>query len=101
MAIFIDDYLNSRMVSTPLRLLDSVMPCDGANAIMITTTERAKAMGVTKMVHPVAYSEITNFDAANSLPDPWESGFSVVGPDVLDKAGMAPEDVDMFHPYDD
>ena len=25
----------------------------------------------------------------------------MVGPEVLEKAGMAPEDVRMFHPYDD
>jgi acetyl-CoA acetyltransferase len=99
--ITIDDYMNSRMIARPIRLLDCVMRCDGGSGFLVTTTERAKAMGVTKMVHPIAYSEITNFDAGNSLPDPWESGFSVVGPEVLDKVGMRPADVDMFHPYDD
>ncbi len=97
----VDDYLNARMVSTPLRLLDSVMPCDGANAILITTTERAKKMGVKKMVHPLAYSEITNFNVRNPLPDITLSGFSVSGPEALEKAGMSASDIRMFHPYDD
>ena len=88
------------MVSTPLRLLDSVMPCDGANAIMITTTERARKMGA-KMVHPIAYSEITNFNVREQLPDITLSGFSVSGPEVLEKAAMAADDIRMFHPYDD
>lgn len=97
----VEDYLNARMVSTPLRLLDSVMPCDGGNAILITTTERAKKMGVKKMAHPVSYAEIVNFNIREQLPDITETGFSVVGPQALEKAGMTADDIDMFHPYDD
>ncbi len=99
--ITIDDYMNSRMIAEPIRLLDCVMRCDGGSGLIVTTTERARAMGVKKMVHPTAYSEITNFDPTNGTPDPTESGFSVVGPEVLDKAGMTTADVDMFQPYDD
>jgi acetyl-CoA acetyltransferase len=96
-----DDYLNSRMVSDPIRLLDCVMRCDGANGVIVTTLDRAKALGVKKMVRLAAYSEISNYDPTNAQPEPFESGFSVVGPDALKKAGIAPDDVDMFHPYDD
>jgi acetyl-CoA acetyltransferase len=99
--ITVEDYLNARMVSTPLRLLDSVMPCDGGNAILITTTERARKMGVKKMAHPVSYAEIVNFNIREQLPDITETGFSVVGPLALEKAGMSTDDIDMFHPYDD
>ena len=99
--ITVEDYLNARMVSTPLRLLDSVMPCDGGNAILITTTERAKKMGVKKMAHPVSYAEIVNFNIREQMPDITETGFSVVGPLALEKAAMSTDDIDMFHPYDD
>lgn len=99
--ITVDDYLNSRMVSEPMRLLDCVMRCDGANGVVVTTLERAKAMGAKKMVRLASYSEITNYDPTNSMPDGFETGFQVVGPDALRKAGMTPADVDMFHPYDD
>lgn len=97
----VEEYLNARMVSSPLRLLDSVMPCDGGNAILITTTERARKMGVKKMAHPVSYAEIVNFNIRDQLPDITETGFSVVGPQALEKAGMTTGDIDMFHPYDD
>tara|TARA_Y100001934_G_scaffold41342_1_gene49481 strand:- start:4091 stop:5272 length:1182 start_codon:yes stop_codon:yes gene_type:complete len=97
----IDDYLNARMVSSPLRLLDSVMPCDGANAIIITSTERAKKLGIKNFVHPISYSELTNFDIHEQLPDITETGFGIVGPEALQKAGMSTDDIDMFHPYDD
>ena len=99
--ISVEDYLTSRVVSTPLRLLDSVMPCDGGNAILITTTERAKKMGVKKMVHPISYAEIVNFNIREQLPDITETGFSVIGPQALEKAAMSTDDIDMFHPYDD
>lgn len=98
--ITIEDYLNSRQVSTPLRLLDSVMFCDGGNGLIMMKTSRARRLGL-KRVYPVAYSEITNFDGANQTPDITETGHSVVGPEVLKMARMKPKDVDMFHPYDD
>ena len=97
----IDDYLNARMVSTPLRLLDSVMPCDGANAIIITSTERAKKLGIKNFVHPISYSELTNFNIHEQLPDITETGFGIAGPEALQKARMSTDDIDMFHPYDD
>ena len=39
-----EDVLNSRYINEPLKLLESVMPCDGAAALIITTPERAKNM---------------------------------------------------------
>ncbi len=38
------DILNSRYVNYPLRLLECVMPCDGAAALIMTTPERARAL---------------------------------------------------------
>lgn len=99
--ITIDDYLNSRAISSPLRLLDAVMFADGGNGVLMMSTERARAMGHKSFVHPIAYSEIVNFNGRAAQPDITETGFSVVGPDVLDKAGLAAADIRMFHPYDD
>ena len=100
-AITLDDYLNSRIVSSPLRLLDSVMFADGGAGVLMMRTERARALGLTRFVHPTAYAEITNFNGRATLPDITQTGFSVVGPEVLDKAGLKPAGVRMFHPYDD
>lgn len=99
--ITIDDYLNSRVVSSPLRLLDSVMFADGGNGVLMMSTERARALEYEKIVHPIAYSEMINFNGRQAQPDITETGFSVVGPDVLEKAGMSASDIAMFHPYDD
>lgn len=96
-----EDYLNSRYVSTPLRVLDSVMVCDGANGVLVTSTENARRLGLEKMVFPTAYAEIANFNGDQALPDITETGFSVVGPAALKQAGMKHSDVQLFAPYDD
>ncbi len=41
--ITVEDYLNSRMIADPIRLLDSVMVCDGGSGLLVTTRKRAKA----------------------------------------------------------
>lgn len=95
------DYLKSKFVSEPLRMLDSVMVCDGANGVLVTSTENAKRMGARKMIHPVGYGEITNFRGAEMLADITVSGFTVAGPRALKQAGMTTKDVRMIMPYDD
>jgi acetyl-CoA acetyltransferase len=94
-------YLDSRIVADPLRVLDSVMFCDGANAFLVMSEKKAQQLGIGKVVYPVAYSEVTNFNGDDPLADITQSGFTRIGPRVLDKAGLKPSDVDMFQPYDD
>ena len=38
------DVLDSRYINYPLRLLESVMPCDGAAALIVTRADRARSM---------------------------------------------------------
>lgn len=94
-------YLESKYVSEPLRMLDSVMVCDGGNGLIVTSTENAKRLGLKKMIHPTGYGEIVNFKGAEPLADITVSGFSVSGPKALAQAGMTPKDVRMIMPYDD
>jgi acetyl-CoA acetyltransferase len=96
-----EDYLASRVISDPLRILDSVMFCDGANAFLVTTEKNAERLGIDKVVYPVAYGEVTNFKGNESTPDITESGFTKIGPAVLEMAGLRPPDIRMFQPYDD
>jgi acetyl-CoA C-acetyltransferase len=48
--ITIQDVLDSRFTNEPLHLLESVMPCSGAAAVVVTSAERARAMP-----HPPVY----------------------------------------------
>ncbi|MEP9355844.1 thiolase family protein [Xanthobacter sp. KR7-65] len=96
-----DDYLASRPIADPLRILDCVMFCDGANAFLVMSEEEARARGLEKMVRPTAYAEVTNYRGSDAAPDITESGFYQVAPKVFGKSGLSPADIDMFQPYDD
>ncbi|HEY8553977.1 MAG TPA: thiolase family protein [Burkholderiales bacterium] len=96
-----EEYLSSRIIADPLRLLDSVMFCDGANAVLVTTEKKAERLGLDKVVYPTAYAEITNYKGDDPLADITESGFAKIGPRVFEQAGLKPSDIRMFHPYDD
>ena len=89
------------MIADPLRLLDCVMRCDGANAFLLMSTAKARALGFQRLVHPVAYRERVNFDPRGEIEDITVSGFSEVGPAALAGAGLKPADIQSFHPYDD
>ena len=97
----VDDYMNSRMIADPLRLLDCVMFCDGGNAFLVTSEGKARELGLQKMVRPTAYAEVTNFKGDDPTADITETGFSQLAPKVFAKSGLGPGDIGSFHPYDD
>jgi acetyl-CoA acetyltransferase len=96
-----DDYLASRMISHPLRLLDCVMRCDGANAFLVTSTRLARQLGCAAPVHPIAYRELINFDPKQTIDDITVTGFTKAGPAALSDAQLKPAAIGSFHPYDD
>ncbi|MGY4256653.1 acetyl-CoA acetyltransferase [Bradyrhizobium sp. USDA 4516] len=96
-----EEYFKSRVIADPLRLLDCVMFCDGANAFLVTSEKRARALGLSKMVYPTAYAEITNFQGDQSCPDITETGFSAIAPSIYKQSGLSARDIRMFQPYDD
>jgi len=97
----LDEYKASRVIADPLRLLDSVMFCDGANALVVTSQEEARRRGWNRMAIPTAHAEVTNFNGREPLADITETGFGELAPRLFAQAGMAPAQVRMFQPYDD
>ncbi|HZY11427.1 MAG TPA: thiolase family protein [Beijerinckiaceae bacterium] len=96
-----DEYMASRMIADPLRVLDCVMFCDGANAFLVMGEDEARSRGLNKMARPKAYAEVTNFAGNESCPDITQSGFWKIAPNLYRQAGMTPQDITMFQPYDD
>lgn len=99
--ISVDDYLNSRMIAEPIRLLDCVMPCDGGNGLLITSRAQAKRKGLDKYVVPIGYGERTNLTPNVNIVDVTVSGHAAAGQRAFKMAGIAPKDVGSFQPYDD
>lgn len=96
-----EEYLASPMISDPIRMLDCVMVCDGASALIVTSTERARALGVKKMVHPIGYGERVNHLETDPCPDITVVGQQAAGRKAFAAAGLSVGDIEMFHPYDD
>ena len=97
----LDDYINSRMIAEPIRLLDSVMVCDGASGLLVTSGTRARQKHIAKFVTPIGYGERTNFRIGESIVDVTQSGHLAAGKKAFAEAGLAPKDICSFHPYDD
>jgi acetyl-CoA acetyltransferase len=95
------DYEKSRVIADPLRLLDCVMFCDGANAFLVTSEKRARSLGLSKMVYPTAYAEIANLRGNEACVDITQTGFSTIAPKIYRQSGLAAKDIRMFQPYDD
>ena len=89
------------MIADPIRLLDSVMVCDGASGLLVTSRRAAAKRGLTKLVVPIGYGERTTYRAAESIVDVTESGHLVAGQRAFAASGLKPADIASFHPYDD
>ncbi len=99
--ITVEDYLNSRMIADPIRLLDCVMPADGAAGLMMMSKKRAQDRGLKNCIVPIGYAERTNFKGGENFVDVTRSGHEVAGKKALSQAEIGVKDVASFHPYDD
>ena len=91
--ITVEDYLNSRIIADPIRLLDCVMLADGAAGVIVTSRKRAKEKGLNKYVIPVGYAERTNFLGGENFVDVTRSGHEIAGKKALAAAGWNIKDV--------
>jgi acetyl-CoA acetyltransferase len=95
-----DDYLNSRMISTPLRLFDCDVPCDGATAVIVSRREMAEGMAQPPVyieAMGAALHDRTNWDQLKDLT-------RTVGADAAAqmwrRTSLTPADVDIAEIYD-
>jgi acetyl-CoA acetyltransferase len=94
----LQEYLNSRMISDPIRLFDCVMPCSGAECVILASEEKAKAI-TDKLVYLVTDAERSHYQVANMLPDKTTFGMKVVGEKIFSEVKR--ENIDFFEIYDD
>ena len=102
-----DDYLASRMIASPLRLLDCCLESDGAAAVIITTLERARDLDATPVAILAADQSIehgwgTGLLAGHNMPldDYTGSNGRVTANELFATAGVTREDVDVAQIYD-
>jgi len=103
--ITMDDYFNSRMIVDPFHMLDICLETDGACAVLVTSTERAKDMAHKPIrVMGGAYGGGPNqgedlFDAIR-WPDHSHNYAKYIGDDLWKSAGIGPKDIDIAQIYD-
>jgi acetyl-CoA acetyltransferase len=101
MPITVEDYMTSRMIAEPIRLLDCVMFADGANGLLLTRRDIARAQGLDRFVVPLGYGEANNVGGGAALVDITQTGHQRAGARAFAQAGLSPSDIASFHPYDD
>ncbi|MFI6294124.1 thiolase C-terminal domain-containing protein [Nonomuraea sp. NPDC050790] len=96
--ITLDDYLASRWVAEPFRLLDCCLETDGACALVITTAERARSLRRTPvLISAAAWGGGQSF---LSGADPTVSAAATLAPRLYGQAGLTPSDIDVAQLYD-
>ncbi|MDB5430229.1 MAG: hypothetical protein JWP35_1345 [Caulobacter sp.] len=100
-----DDYMNSRPIVDPFRMLDICLESDGACAVLITGADRAKDLK-HKPVYIMggAYGGGPNqgddlFDTIR-YPDQAHNALAYLKDDLWKSAGIGPGDVDVAQIYD-
>jgi acetyl-CoA acetyltransferase len=97
----LQDYLDSRMLSDPIRLFDCVPIVNGGLAFIVTSAETARTL-TDKPVYLRGFGETNNFYAGSRVfPDVTVTGFSESAPKAMRMAGVGHEDIDFLQPYDD
>jgi acetyl-CoA acetyltransferase len=105
-AMTMDDYLASRMISTPLRLYDYCLESDGACAVVITSAERAKDLKKPPvLIRAVAGGAPNDLRPGMMFPvvtreDITELGGRKAGEELWRRAGVGPKDMDIAQIYD-
>ncbi len=98
----VEDVLSSRMIVKPLHLLDCCVETDNANAIIVTTRERAKDL----KQHPVLIRSVVGRCCKPRIDMHYQHGpiSTVAGhyaKEILwPNAGVGPEDIDVTGSYD-
>jgi len=99
--ITLEEYLGSRLLSDPIRLLDCVPIVNGGLAYIVTSAQSARAI-TDRPVYLLGFGEANNYyHGARSRPDVTVTGFVEAAPKAFAMAGVQSKDIQFFEPYDD
>lgn len=92
----LDDYMNARVIADPIRLYDCVLPCAGAEAVVVSSLDRVpRGKGVRVL---------SGYEQHNHPPgeiSPLRGGWELFRDALYRDAGYGPEDFDLVQAYDD
>jgi acetyl-CoA acetyltransferase len=94
----LDDYMGARGIADPIHLFDCVMPCAGAEGVLVMREERARDLGLP-FARLLAATERHN--AYQEDPIMVRGGWAMDRDDLYAQAGVGPGDIDLVQFYDD
>ena len=95
----VEDVLNSRMVSSPLSVLDCCLVTDGGGAVVVTGAERARGLAKPP-VYLLGAGEAHWHRNISQMPDLTVSAAAESGPRAYEMAKLGPAEVDVAMLYD-
>ena len=98
--ITVEDVLNSRFVNDPIHLLESVMPVNGAGALIVTSAERAQALPNLPAYVLGMGGSATTHDSIWQADDVTVTPVVKSAPTALQMSGYSPKDVELAEFYD-
>ena len=95
-----DDYLAARYIREPMCMLDMDIPIDGADALLVTTAERARDLRKKPVyVHAATFGQ-TEHPEDDQAIDLQHTGQHIVCNTLWEKSELKREDVDLLMLYD-
>lgn len=94
--ITLDDYLHARVIADPVHLYDCVLPCAGAEAVVVTTADRAAPGAAVRILSGY---ERHNYPAGEISP--LRGGWETYRESLWNDAGLGPQDMGFVQAYDD
>jgi acetyl-CoA acetyltransferase len=98
--ITVEDVLNSKMVTTPYRKLDCSLISDGGAAFVLTSAERAKALGIEKPIYFLGGGECYTHEHIFLMPSLTTTGAVQSSGNAYAMAGYGPKDMHTAGVYD-
>jgi acetyl-CoA acetyltransferase len=95
-----DDYLNAPMIREPLCLYDMDPAVDGADAFIVTTTERARDMALPPVLINAAVLGQVRHNEEDQTVSLRQHGQQVVIETLKAKSDFWIDDIDVYFPYD-
>lgn len=93
-----DDYLTARLIADPIRLYDCVLPCTGADAVLLMRKDHADELGLPG-VRILAGRSQNNYLPLEPLS--LRTGAEKFASQLFDDAGLSHADLDFAQLYDD
>lgn len=93
----LEDYLNARVIAEPLRLFDCVMPCAGADAVVVVDENWCE--GDRTPLYLLSQGEVHNPYPGTGAPV--KAGWELYADELFADAGVDRADIDFVQLYDD